>query len=131
MMVNDPVGDMLAQIKNASMARKGVVVLPHSRMKQTVAELLAKEGYVEGVEVTGEAPKRYLTIRIKYENEMPVIGGMKRVSKPGLRWYVDHGKIPTVVGGLGIAIVSTSSGIMTGKEAKKRGIGGELLCTVW
>ena len=130
-MVNDPVGDMLAQIKNASMARMAVVVLPHSRMKQTVAEVLVKERYVAGVVVTGDRPKRNLHIHLKYEYQVPVIDGIKRVSKPGLRWYVDRGNIPTVVGGMGIAIISTSSGVMTGKEAKKRGIGGELLCTIW
>lgn len=130
-MVNDPIGDMLAQIKNASLARKRMVELPHSRMKQAVAAILAKEGYIGEVSVYGEAPKQTLKILIKYDGEVPAIRDVKRVSKPGMRWYVDNRTIPTVVGGMGIAILSTSSGIMTGREAKQRGIGGEVLCTIW
>ncbi len=130
-MVNDPIGDMLAQIKNATMARRRVVELPHSRLKQKVAEILQQEGYVGFVETVGEKPKQNLKLGIKFDDNSPAIRDIKRVSKPGLRWYVGASKIPTVVGGMGLAIISTPQGIMSGKEAKKRGIGGEVLCTVW
>ena len=130
-MVNDPIGDMIAQIKNASMAKNQYVALPHSRMKEAVAALLVAQGYLASLEATGEMPKRTLRLGIKYDHGEPAIRDIKRISKPGLRWYVPHDKIPNVVGGMGIAIVSTSRGIMTGGEAKKLGIGGEVLCTVW
>ncbi len=130
-MVNDPIGDMLAQIKNATMAGKRMVGLPHSRLKQAVAEILLKEGYVASVEAVGDKPKQTLRIGIKFDHGAPAIRDIKRVSKPGLRWYVPHDKIPYVVGGMGLAILSTSRGIMTGKDAKKLGVGGEVLCTVW
>jgi small subunit ribosomal protein S8 len=130
-MVNDPVGDLLAQIKNASMARLRVIELPHSRMKASVAKILSQEGYIGDVETVGDAPKQMLRIGIKYQGDEPVITGLKRMSKPGLRSYVGRHAIPVVVGGMGIAIVSTPSGVMTGRDAKKKGIGGELLCTIW
>jgi small subunit ribosomal protein S8 len=130
-MVNDPIGDLLIQIKNASMAGKRVVELPYSRVKHAVADILAKEGYVTGVTRGGAVPKEHLHVEIKYDNGTPALTDLKRVSKPGLRWYVNKKEIPTVVGGMGISILSTPQGIMTGKEAKKRGIGGELLCKVW
>jgi small subunit ribosomal protein S8 len=130
-MVNDPVGDLLAQIKNASMAGLRSIELPHSRMKLSVAKILSQEGYVGDVETIGNAPKQMLKIGIRYHGDVPVLIGVKRMSKPGLRAYVNKSSIPTVVGGMGIAIVSTPQGVMTGKEAKNKGIGGELLCTVW
>ncbi len=130
-MVNDPIGDLLIQIKNASMARKRAIDLPYSRVKHAVADILVKEGYVSAVSRAGEVPKESLHVEIKYDNGAPALTDLKRVSKPGLRWYVNKKEIPAVVGGMGIAILSTPQGIMTGKEAKKRGIGGELLCKVW
>lgn len=130
-MVNDPVGDLLAQIKNASMARLQSIELPHSRMKLSVAKILSQEGYIGAVETVGAEPKRMLRIGIKYQGDEPVITGVKRMSKPGLRLYVNRNTIPTVVGGMGIAVVSTPQGVMTGKDAKKKGIGGEILCTIW
>jgi small subunit ribosomal protein S8 len=130
-MVNDPIGDLIIQIKNASMAGKKAIILPYSRMKHAVADILEKEGYVGRVGKTGEMPKSSLSVEIKYQDGTPAITDLKRISKPGLRWYVNKKEIPTVVGGMGIAILSTPQGIMTGKEAKKRGIGGELLCTIW
>ena len=130
-MVNDPVGDLLAQIKNASMAGLRSIELPHSRMKLSVAKILSQEGYVGTVETTGKAPKQMLKIGIRYHGDVPVLIGVKRMSKPGLRTYVNKSSIPTVVGGMGIAIVSTPQGVMTGKDAKTKGIGGELLCTIW
>jgi len=130
-MVNDPIGDLLAQVKNASMARSTVIEVPHSRLKMALSKILSSEGYVGSVEKVGKEPKAMIKIFLKYVNNEPVITGLKRVSKPGLRWYVNKTKIPTVVGGTGVAILSTPQGLMTGLNAKKKGIGGELLCTIW
>ncbi len=130
-MVNDPIGDMLAQIKNAVLARRNVVELPYSRMKMAVATLLQSEGYIETAEKTGIDPKATLKLVLRYEDGAPVISDLKRKSKPGLRVYIGKDAIPSVVGGMGIAILSTPEGILTGKEARKRGVGGELLCEVW
>jgi len=130
-MVNDPIADMLIQIKNAAMARIHRVDIPYSRMKHAVAAILEKEGYVVSVEKIGESTQTRLRIELKYEDSKPIFSDVKRISKPGLRWYVNKKSIPLVVGGMGIAILSTPQGVMTGKEAKKRGIGGELLCEVW
>ncbi len=130
-MVNDPIGDLLTQIKNAQAAGKSTIEVPYSRVKHAVASILHEEGYVGEVAKTGTIPKFFLRIGMKYTDGTPVITGMKRVSKPGLRWYVNKTQIPTVLGGIGMAIVSTPQGIMTGRDAKKKGIGGELLCTIW
>lgn len=130
-MVNDPIGDMLVQIKNASMAGNAVVVLPHSRMKESVAFVLCKAGYLATVATIGERPKQMLTLTLLYQNKIPAMTDIKRKSKPGLRVYVGKREIPTVIGGMGVAILSTPCGVMTGNEAKKRGLGGELLCVVW
>lgn len=130
-MVNDPIGDMLIQIKNAGLARKKMVTLPYSNIKLAVASILAKEGYLASAEKTGVAPKHQLKMVLKYDDHEPVITDVKRKSKPGLRVYVNKDEIRKVVGGLGIAIISTPKGIMTGWQAKKAGIGGELLCEIW
>ena len=130
-MVHDPIGDLLIQIKNASLAGKHTIDVPYSRVKMEVALILSKEGYVGKVEKTGTAPKHIIHIAIAYRGEVPAITDVRRMSKPGLRLYVNRSSIPNVVGGLGIAVVSTPEGIMTGEAAKKKGIGGELLCTIW
>lgn len=130
-MVHDPIGDMLTQIRNATMARKKSIALPFSRMKLAVATILSQEGYIGKVAKTGTDPKAMLTIEVLYNGKEPVVTGIRRISKPGLRWYVNKTMIPTVVGGMGMSILSTPQGVMSGKEAKKRGIGGEVLCTVW
>lgn len=130
-MVNDPIGDMLIQIKNASKARRRVVELPLSRMKRALALILEKEGYIAKVEEFGDVPKKMMRITLAYNDNIPVITDLKRKSKPGLRVYIGKDMIRNVVGGMGIAILSTPLGVMTGKEAKKQGIGGELLCEVW
>ena len=130
-MVNDPIGDMLIQLKNAALVGKRVVEFPHSRMKRAVAEILLHEGYVASVVVAGETPKQTLKITLRYRMKVPVITDVKRMSKPGLRVYITNRQIPRVVGGTGIAVLSTSRGIMTGREAKEKGLGGEFLCTVW
>jgi len=113
------------------MAGISVIEVPHSRMKLALSKILSSEGYVGAVEKVGKEPKTMIKIALKYVNNEPVITGIKRVSKPGLRWYVNKDKIPTVVGGTGVAILSTPQGLMTGYNAKKKGIGGELLCTIW
>jgi len=130
-MVNDPIGDMLIQIKNASLAKNSVIELPYSKLKAALGKILLDEGYVASVVKVGTDPKAGLRIGIKYVRGESVITGVARVSKPGLRRYVNKHTIPQVVGGMGIAILSTPLGIMTGKDAKKKGIGGELLCKIW
>lgn len=130
-MIHDPIGDMIIQIKNAAMAGRRDVVLPYSGVKMALAQTLLKEGYITAVEKTGESPKFQLRMTLAYQNDTPVVTNVKRKSKPGMRVYIGKHQIPMVVGGMGIAILSTPQGIMTGKEAKKLGIGGELLCEVW
>jgi small subunit ribosomal protein S8 len=130
-MVTDPIADMLSAIKNAALARRESVSVPYSRLKESLARVLAAEGYVGHVSVSGISPKQQLEIGIPYVDGIPAVADVKRRSKPGLRVYVGKRTIPSVSGGMGITIVSTPQGVMTGKEAKKRGLGGELLCEVW
>lgn len=130
-MVNDPIGDMLAQMKNAYLAGKSVISLPYSKMKEALARILVEEGYLTTITVMGEHVNKMLELTLHYQGSMPALTDLKRRSKPGLRIYVGADAIPTVVGGMGVAILSTPQGVMTGKEAKKKHIGGELLCEVW
>lgn len=130
--INDPIADMLTRIRNAVMARHTLVAIPASRLTLAVAKILRDEGFIGDYEVLKGKPQRTVKINLKYEEKkQPVVYGLKRVSKPGLRVYVKREKIPRVRSGFGIAVVSTSKGIMTGKEAFKRNLGGELLCYVW
>lgn len=131
MTVTDPITDMLVRINNANQRRKLTVDVPFSKLKLNITELLLKEGYIEKYEVVGEEPKKFLRIYLKYVNKTPVIQGVKRVSKPGRRYYVGKDELPKVLGGLGIAIISTSKGVITDKDARTLGIGGEVLCMVW
>ena len=128
--MSDPISDMLTRIRNAGRALLPAVELPHSRIKESVANILKQQGYVTDVAVDG-APLKKLRIRLKYEGKKNVIEGLKRISKPGLRKYVGATEIPRVRGGLGVAIVSTSEGIMTDVQARKKNLGGELLCFIW
>ncbi|WP_210534635.1 30S ribosomal protein S8 [Thermosulfurimonas marina] len=131
-MMTDPIADMLARIRNALMARHKTVEIPASRMKREIARILKEEGYIEDYEWVAEGPQGKIVITLKYdEGRRPVISGLKRVSKPGRRVYAGAKKLPRVLGGLGIAIISTSQGIMTDHEARRRGVGGEILCEVW
>jgi small subunit ribosomal protein S8 len=130
-MVNDPIGDMLIQIKNAAAAGKKSVDLPYSNMKAALGEILVSEKYVESIKKTGTDPKFVLHVVLREVDGISAISGVKRISKPGLRWYIDKNEIPRVFSGMGTAILSTSKGMMTGRDAKKLGIGGELLCEVW
>ncbi|MEE8194619.1 MAG: 30S ribosomal protein S8 [Dehalococcoidales bacterium] len=132
MTISDPIADMLTRIRNAVMARHDSVLVPASRMKLYIAKILKQEGFITDYEVVGSRPQRQIRIALRYsDNNQPVISGLKRASKPGLRLYVQHKEIPRVYGGLGIAIVSTSKGVMTGHKAWRQEIGGELLCYVW
>lgn len=132
MITTDPIADMLTRIRNAQIARHESVSIPMSNMKKAIADILLKEGFVASVEVEGEAPKSNIKIGLKYgAHGAKVISGLKRISKPGLRVHVGVEDMPTVLSGLGIAIVSTSKGIMTDKEARKQNVGGEVLCFVW
>jgi small subunit ribosomal protein S8 len=128
--MSDPISDMLTRIRNAGKALLPVVELPHSRMKESVAKILKSEGYVADVAVEGNVGKK-LKISLKYQGKKSVIEGLKRVSRPGLRRYVGSTEIPRVLNGMGISIVSTPEGVMTGTQAKKKNLGGELLCNVW
>jgi len=128
--MSDPISDMLTRIRNAGRALLPAIELPHSRIKENVANVLKQSGYVTDVAVDGK-PLKKLKIKLKYDGKKNVIEGLKRVSKPGLRKYVGATKIPRVRGGLGVAIVSTSEGVMTDAQARKKNLGGELLCYIW
>ncbi len=128
--MTDPISDMLTRIRNAGQALLPVVQIPHSKMKESIAHVLKKEGYVAEVSVEGNIPKT-MKLRLKYQGKKPVIEGLKRVSTPGLRRYVGATEIPRVLGGLGVSVVSTPEGVMTGVQAHKKNLGGELLCYVW
>ena len=130
--MTDPIADMLTRIRNALMVKKETVEIPSSNMKKAIAAILLNEGYVTDVRFKEEGYNGSLVITLKYTDaKQPVIAGLKRVSKPGLRTYSGAQEMPKVLGGYGIAIVSTSKGIMTDKQAKAQNVGGEVLCYVW
>ncbi len=132
MTVSDPIADMLTRIRNAIMARHDSVLIPASRMKLGIAKIIKEEGFINDYEVLRGKPHRAIKIYLKYDDKnQSVLFGLERISKPGLRMYVQRKEIPRVYGGLGIAILSTSKGVMTGQQAWRQGIGGELLCCVW
>jgi small subunit ribosomal protein S8 len=133
MVVNDPIADMLTRIRNAQVARHDTVELPASNTKKAIAKILLKEGYIKNVDFRDDGVQGTIKITLKYmENKStPVIAGLKRISKPGLRVYATCDELPKVLGGLGIAIISTSKGLMTDKEARQQSIGGEVLAYVW
>jgi small subunit ribosomal protein S8 len=132
MSFTDPIGDMLTRIRNASSARHEKVVVPASRLKVRIAEVLKDEGYIQDFVRHEDGVQGSITILLKYTPERePAISEIKRVSKPGLRRYVPTTEIPRILNGLGIAIVSTSKGVMVDREARKQKVGGELICTVW
>ncbi len=132
MNVSDPIADMLTRIRNASRARHTDVVIPASRTKREIARLLMEEGFIASVSEEREGVRQMLRVTLKYvDGKAPVVSGLKRISKPGLRVYARKTEIPRVLGGLGIVIVSTSQGIMTGSQAYKAQLGGEVLAYVW
>ncbi len=128
--MSDPISDMLTRIRNAAQASLPIAEIPYSKIKERIASILKKEGYIADLIVGGEKIKT-LTVKLKYEGRRPVIEGLRRISRPGLRRYTGGSEIPKVRGGLGIAIVSTSQGLMTGVQARRANIGGELLCFIW
>jgi small subunit ribosomal protein S8 len=132
MAVNDPISDMLTRIRNAGMARKAEVIMPSTKVLVAIAEILKQEGYIADYEVIEKRPQNQLKIGLRYgPDKRHTIREIRRVSKPGLRVYAGKDEIPRVRSGLGIAIVSTPQGVLTGYEARKRGIGGEVICTVF
>ena len=131
-MLTDPIADMLNRIRNAIVAKQEVVPVPASKTKIAIAEVLRQEGFIKEFEVVSEGVKRTIRVRLAYGGRKePAISGLRRVSKPGLRVYVQKREIPRVYGGLGIAILSTPIGVMTGQEAWRHHVGGEILCYVW
>lgn len=132
MSVNDPISDMLTRIRNAGMAQKTETSMPATKILVAIAEILKSEGYIRDYQVTEKRPQDVLTIQLSYgSDKRHTIRELKRISKPGLRVYAGKDEIPRIKSGLGIAIVSTPDGVLTGYEARRRGIGGEVLCTVW
>ncbi|WP_372797016.1 30S ribosomal protein S8 [Pontiella sp.] len=132
MVLTDPIADMLTRIRNANMAEKAQVAMPHSKMKSELARILKAEGFIKDYTMENEGGKPVLNIFLKYTIERePVIQGLRRISKPSCRKYVNAEEVPRVLGGIGIAILSTSSGVMTDNEAREKKIGGEVLCYVW
>jgi small subunit ribosomal protein S8 len=128
--MNDPISDMLTRIRNANSALLPLVNVPHSKLKESIAGILKREGYIQDFAVEGNLPKN-LKLKLKYQGKKGVIEGLRRISTPGLRRYVGSTDIPRVRGGLGVAVLSTSEGLMTGNQARKKNLGGELLCYVW
>lgn len=132
MVVTDPIADMLTRIRNAQVARHDTVDIPASNIKKSIAQILLSEGYVKGYTVLDEGTQGLIRVQLKYGlNKAKVITGLKRISRPGLRVYARKDQVPKVLGGFGIAIMSTSRGVMTNKEAKNQNVGGEVLCYVW
>lgn len=131
-MTNDPIADMLARLQNAAAIKHQQVVMPASKLRVAVARILKDEGYIEKLEVSKDKPQANLRLWLRYdENRKPILSGVKRISKPGRRVYAGKAEVPWVRQGLGIAIVSTTAGVMTGSRAKRMGLGGEILCYVW
>lgn len=131
-MISDPIADMLTRIRNGLMARQKQVVMPGSQVKIAIARILRDEGYIKDFEVTKDVPQPQLRVVLKYDRDRkPIATGLKRISKPGRRVYVGRAEIPWVLSGLGVAIMSTPQGVMTGHRARRQGVGGEVLCYIW
>nr|YP_009398304.1 ribosomal protein S8 [Thaumatella adunca]ARW67490.1 ribosomal protein S8 [Thaumatella adunca] len=132
-MINDMISDMLTKIRNANLAKHQIVQVPATKMTRNIIKVLQEEGFIYQFEEIGEDLKNYILISLKYkgQNKKPIITELKRISKPGLRVYANHKELPKVLGGIGIAIISTSRGIMTDKNARQYGLGGEILCYIW
>jgi len=135
MSMSDPIADMLSRIRNATMREHETVSLPSSSMKERLAAVLKREGYIEDYQVLPGEPQAVLRLKLKYtgdrRNRRPVISGLKRISSPGRRLYVSKDEIPWVLSGMGIAVLTTSKGLMTGQEARRLGVGGEVICEIW
>jgi small subunit ribosomal protein S8 len=132
MSLNDPISDMLTRVRNAASAGHATVDVPHSRLKAEIARILTREGFVSGYSIEQVESRSYIRLTLKYgRGDKAVIRGLSRISKPGLRKYVGSGELPKVFGGIGLAILSTSRGLLTDKEARRSKIGGEVICYVW
>ena len=133
MAANDTIADMLTRIRNSCMARHQTTQIPSTRMTRSIAQVLKQEGFIADFEETGEGIKKYLLVSLKYNSKTkaPTIHKLQRVSRPGLRVYRNRKELPRVLGGIGVAIISTSSGVMTDREARRQGVGGEVLCYIW
>jgi len=132
MAISDPIADMLTRVRNAARVRHDSVMAPSSKIKIAIAKILKDEGFIADYEVVKGKPQRMLKIHLRYDDKgVPLLNGLERVSKPGLKVYIQRREVPRVYGGLGIAVISTSKGIMTGQQARRQGIGGEVLCNVW
>lgn len=128
----DPIADMLTRIRNGLIVRKAFVLIPNSKIKVAIAQILLEEGFIQGYEVTSERPQPNIRVWLKYDQDRrPLVTGLERVSKPGRRVYKGKQELPWVLSGLGVAIVSTPRGVMTDREARRQGVGGEVLCYVW
>lgn len=131
-MQSDPIADMLTRIRNANLALHPETTMPSSKLKEEIARILSEEGYIDGYKVDDARVGKELTVRLRYGNDrQPVLGGLVRISKPGRRVYKGASDVPRVRGGIGVSIVSTSDGVMTDREARRRKVGGEVLCEVW
>lgn len=131
MVMTDPIADMLTRIRNATIVRDKIVEIPASKIKQEIVKILKEEGYIQDFEMVEDGKQGTVKVYLKYNGKEKVISGLKRISKPGLKVYVKNDEIPKVLGGLGIAVLSTSQGIMTDRKARTTGVGGEVLCYVW
>lgn len=132
MAISDPIADMLTRVRNAVTVRHDSVLVPSSKIKVAIAKILKEEGFISDYEVVKGKPHRSLKIQLRYDDKgQSLLSGLERVSKPGLKIYVQRNEVPRVYGGMGVAIISTSKGIMTGQQARREGVGGELLCYVW
>ncbi len=132
MQITDPIADMLTRLRNASLARHSTVVMPSSKMKEAIAAILKSEGFIQDFEVMQDGIKKTLRIQLKYTTDrQAVVSGLKRISRPGRRVYAGRDEIPLVLSGMGVAIMSTPKGVMTGKDARRQGVGGEVLAYVW
>jgi small subunit ribosomal protein S8 len=132
MVMTDPIADMLTRIRNATTVKQGQVDIPASNMKKAIAKILLDEGFINGYEVKDDGKQGIIKMSLKYgPGQEKVISGLKRISKPGLRVYVNKDEIPKVLGGLGIAVISTSRGLMTDAQARKENVGGEVICYIW
>lgn len=132
MPTTDPIADMLTRVRNGLMVRKSYVLVPSSRIKVAIAQVLLEEGFIQGYEVTNERPQPNIRLWLKYDDKRkPIVSGLRRISRPGRRVYSGKRDLPWVLSGLGIAIVSTPRGVMTDRDARRTGVGGEVLCYVW
>ncbi|MDO8577488.1 MAG: 30S ribosomal protein S8 [Candidatus Wildermuthbacteria bacterium] len=129
--MTDPIADMITQIRNAQMVLKETIEFPYSKIRQEIAKILEREKFIMGSQIHGRRSRKFLELRLSYENKKPVISGLRRISKPGQRIYLPFSRIRKVKGGSGIAIISTSKGLLTDREARKQKIGGEVFCEIW